>query len=171
MALPPREVGKVVSIANLTASGVIGAASTVTDTRVVLLTQTTTGLTLTLPVPSDATVVGALDVVNLGTAAFTMYGIIVTPGSTLWCLWTGSAWETETIPFIKTTVAGLNAMINVPIGTPAYATNGRALTGGAVGTFNTQAAGAGTGCAVTCATSSGTSSTWVVNGTTVALAA
>ena len=73
----------------------------------------------------------------------------------------------------RLTVAQLNALTNIAIGSFAFATNGRAVTG--VGTlgggFTTQFAGAGSGCLATCATSTATASTWVVAGTTTALAA
>lgn len=79
--------------------------------------------------------------------------------------------DVETPP--RLTVAALNALTNIPVGSYAFATNGRAITG--VGTLNggftTEASGSGTGCLVTCATSSSTASTWRIAGTTTALAA
>ena len=173
MALPPREVGKVSSVANLTASGVIGTASVDTDVRVIAIAQTTAGLTFTLPNPSDTSAVIGLDVINTGTAAFTLYGTVVMPSTALRCAWTGTAWIGEAVGFIKATVASLNALTNLVVGTPAFASNGRAITGvGALGGgFTTQATTLGTGCAVTCATSTASASTWVISGTTQALAA
>ena len=71
------------------------------------------------------------------------------------------------------TVAQLNALTSIKVGSFAFATNGRAITGVAAlsSGFATQAAGAGTGCLVTCATSTATASTWVIAGTTTALMA
>ena len=73
----------------------------------------------------------------------------------------------------RLTVAALNALTNIVVGSYAFATNGRAITGvGSLGGgFTTEASGAGSGCLVTCATSSSTASTWRIAGTTTALVA
>ncbi len=97
MPLPPREVGKVSQIGNITASGTIGAASVDTDVRVITIAQTTPGLTLTLPNPGDTSALVGIDVENVGSASFAMYGMLVSAGSALRLVWTGSAWTPEPI--------------------------------------------------------------------------
>ena len=137
--------------------------------RVIVIAQTTAGLTLTLPAPSDASVISGLDVINSGTAAFTMYGETVQPGALIRCAWMGSAWASESGKVL--TVPGYTVG-NLPNGQPngslAFATNGRAITGGAVGTFTTQAQGTGTGVLVTwCASAAA----WQIAGTAVTVQA
>ncbi len=64
------------------------------------------------------------------------------------------------------TVALLPTGAGIKAGSLAYASNGRALTGGTLGALNTQAAGAGTGCLVTYS-----GSAWQVAGTASTVAA
>lgn len=175
MPLPPREVGKVASVANLTASGAIGTASVDTDVRVIMIAQTTAGLTLTLPSPNDASVVAGLDVLNTGTASFTMYGVVVAAGSLVRCAWTGSAWVAEALAASSASIAPSYTVASLPTtgvtaGQMAWASNGRAITGvGTLGAgFTTQASGAGTGCLVTWSSSA---AKWQIAGTTTTVAA
>ena len=168
MALPPREVGKVSAVANLTVSGAIGAAAIDTDVRVITMAQTTGGLTFTLPSPSDTSVIVGIDVLNIGTATFVMYGQSVPPASLLRLAWSGSAWIRRLADNPPSyTVASLPTT-GVVAGQTAWASNGRSITGvGTLGAgFTTQAAGAGTGCLV-----AWNGSAWQIAGTTTTVMA
>lgn len=80
-------------ISNLGTGGSIGsAASTVDVSPGAMINQTTTGQTLTLPSPTLTTEKALFTVVNVGTASFSLMGIIFYPGTGSIFEWTGSIW-------------------------------------------------------------------------------
>lgn len=89
-----------VTAPDVTESGPIGglsAQASVDIAAVFLVEQTTPGLVLALQNPNNPAAVGLALVVNKGTAAFTMYGLNVTPSATpqtsrALLLWDGTAW-------------------------------------------------------------------------------
>jgi hypothetical protein len=81
------------AIANLASGGPIGsAAQTVDNGQVFLVNQTTAGQTISLPSPSNPSVVRTVHVVNNGSTPFTISGVSVSPGVAKQHLWHGSAW-------------------------------------------------------------------------------
>jgi len=121
MSLAPKQVGAVAAIADLPTGGAItlGATARIEQYRAVTIGQTTAGQTATLPAPVDATVVFGLDVVHVGSAALTMYGVTLTPGSSTRFTWDGDSWNglagpAATLPTIVTlTPTAQNTIPNV----------------------------------------------------------
>ena len=82
-----------VAIPNLASGGAIGAApATVDNASAFLVNQTTAGQALSLPSPSDPSVVRTAHVVNVGSQAFTVGGVSHAPGAAVQHLWHGTAW-------------------------------------------------------------------------------
>jgi hypothetical protein len=91
--IAPKQLGLVFDSPDLPTGGVILTAGTVSQYRVVLVEQTTAGQTISLPTPSDPTIVIGIDVVNTGTASFTISTSSVGIGTAARLIWNGSAWS------------------------------------------------------------------------------
>ena len=82
-----------VTLPNFTANGAIGtAAATVNITSVIAIAQTTAGIALTLPNPTQTQAGRLLLVANTGSQPVTVGGASVANGKMLPFLWTGTAW-------------------------------------------------------------------------------
>jgi hypothetical protein len=82
------------TIANLPTGGSIGtAADTVDICSSFAINQTTLGQTITIPSPTDTTAGDNIDIINIGTAPFTMSGKVVEAGSLAGAVWTGTVWN------------------------------------------------------------------------------
>ncbi|MDB5182188.1 MAG: exported protein of unknown function, partial [Candidatus Saccharibacteria bacterium] len=87
-----------VALSNFTASAAIGtAAATVNVATAFTVNQTTASIILTLPSPTTTTAGRIVYVSNIGTASFTMYNVVVSPGTTATYLWNGTAWTSAGI--------------------------------------------------------------------------
>ena len=92
MSFAPKQVGKVLTFANAPAGGVLGTGLALETARIISVTQTTVGQTMTLVPPVDTTALMTVRIANTGTAAFTLYGVSMTPGNTAMFMWSGTAW-------------------------------------------------------------------------------
>ena len=82
------------TIANLASGGAIGtAAATVDINSVFLINQTTTGQTITIPNPTNATLSQIITIKANSTASLIAYGRIINAGDSNSFLWNGSAWS------------------------------------------------------------------------------
>jgi hypothetical protein len=90
--------GNVVSLGNFGGDGAIGsAAATVDATSTILINQTTTFRSLTIPNPSITTAGRMVRIVNTGSAKVQVQGaVLIPPGRAMSFLWTGSAWLPDT---------------------------------------------------------------------------
>ncbi|MCW2763240.1 MAG: hypothetical protein JWR85_3441, partial [Marmoricola sp.] len=80
------------------ANAAIGtAAATVDGVTTFTINQTTANITLTMPNPTATTAGRIVYISNIGTASFTMYNVVVSPGNTATYLWNGSAWTSAGI--------------------------------------------------------------------------
>lgn len=83
-----------VALGNFAGGGSIGTAATTVDLGTwISVAQTTAAQTLTLPNPTDATGGRICLVSNVGSASFTLLGIVVAAGASLLAVWTGAAWS------------------------------------------------------------------------------
>ena len=98
--LAPKQIGLVSPINDLATGGVIALAVglRIEQHRALLVDQTTAGQALTLPAPVDDSVVMALQVSNIGSAAFTMYGVTLSVASSATFYWNGTAWTADVAP-------------------------------------------------------------------------
>lgn len=91
--LQPLSSAQATTLGNFATGGSIGTAATTVDiANFVFVAQTTAAQTLTLPSPTDATLVRTLYVGNTGSASFSLLGQTVAAGAALLALWSGSAW-------------------------------------------------------------------------------
>ena len=82
-----------VAVGNLAGGGAIGtAAATVDIAETITCNQTTAGQTLTIPNPTDNALGHPVEILNIGSQAFTMLGASVAAGGALRAIWTGAAW-------------------------------------------------------------------------------
>ncbi len=82
------------TITDKASGGAIGTAAATVDTVTsFLVNQTTAGQTLSLPTPTTVTAGRTVVVSNVGSAAFTLGGVSITPGNSAILLWNGSAWS------------------------------------------------------------------------------
>ena len=78
MALTPKQLGRQESFGNQTVNGAtVALASKTENYRSLLLAQTTAGINVLLPNPSDTSISFAIDVFNSGTADITVNGLSV----------------------------------------------------------------------------------------------
>jgi hypothetical protein len=91
--IAPKQLGLVFESPDLPTGGVILTAGTVSQYRVVLVEQTTIEQTISLPTPIDPAIVIGIDVVNTGTASFTISTSSVGIGTAVRLIWNGSAWS------------------------------------------------------------------------------
>ena len=100
MAIQVKQIGVVEPIADLATGGAISlaVASRIEQVRAVTINQTTASQTITLPAPVDASVVFSLDVHNIGSAEFSLYGVSLAAGQMARYGWNGSAWAPDAAP-------------------------------------------------------------------------
>jgi hypothetical protein len=88
-----KQTSKTAAIADLPTGGEIVLPSGVIDQyRLVILSQSTSGQSITLPQPTDVSINLSIDVVNNGSSSFTLYGATVEQNSTTFAAWEGSKW-------------------------------------------------------------------------------
>jgi hypothetical protein len=116
------------AIANLATGGSIGTAATTVDIASTFnINQTTAAQVITLPSPTDATAGDRLVVNNIGTASFTIGGLLIPINSTSNFVWTGTAWVTDAnvgrnmgaVVTLATMIVGNNTVthnLNMPTG-------------------------------------------------------
>ena len=82
------------TLGNFAANGTIGTAATTVDIKTTFnIDQTSTGVTLTLANPTDATAGRIAYVNNTGTGIFFLYGTQVSPGASRALMWNGTKWS------------------------------------------------------------------------------
>lgn len=82
-----------IALANVAAAGPLGtAAATVDVVSSLTINQTTAGIALTIPAPTDALAGDRLTVGNVGTAAVTVAGVPLAPNEFAEWVWSGTAW-------------------------------------------------------------------------------
>lgn len=92
-----------VNLANFAANAVIGtAAATVDVASTINITQTTAGITLTLPNPTQTQAGRLLLVNNIGTQSVTVGGKSIAPATGILYSWSGAAW----IPYVQAATLG-----------------------------------------------------------------
>jgi hypothetical protein len=114
---------------NFATGGSIGTAPITVDIASTFnINQTTVGQIITLPTPTDTTAGDRLVVNNVGTASFTMGGLLIPAGTSGKFNWTGTAWITDAnvgrnmgaVVTLATMVAGNNTVTHnlaMPAGT------------------------------------------------------
>lgn len=93
--LPPSMQSSMISVSvlNLATGGAVGtAAATVDVADLILVAQTTAAQTLTIPSPTQSSLIRKVIVGNSGSASFTLLGQTVAAGAALGAVWNGSAW-------------------------------------------------------------------------------
>jgi hypothetical protein len=97
--IAPKQIGlQAVDIADVAAGGNIPLPATtfIDQYRALSVKQTTASQTLTLPNPTDVSVLYSVNVTNTGTASFTIYGVDLAPNASTWVTWNGaSAWTDD----------------------------------------------------------------------------
>jgi hypothetical protein len=91
----------IVSLGNFSVSGVIGGGAATVDTAsLIKINQTTVGVQLSLPNPTDTTGGRMVQIANYGVVPFTMLGLQVEPRTARNALWDGAAWAftAEVVP-------------------------------------------------------------------------
>lgn len=122
-SIAPKQVGLVGVVANAVAGGVatFTGATNIEQLRLIDFNQTTAGQTFTLPAPADTSVQFVLDVVNTGTASFSLYGMTVGAGTGAMVAWSGTMWVVTppaSAANVETaTITALNTVANLA-GTP-----------------------------------------------------
>ena len=96
----PKQVGLVEAVADLATGGAVtlATAARTEQLRAMTIAQTTAGQSVTLPDPTDTSVIFSLDVINIGSAAFTMYGVTVSANAKARFAWTGTAFVPDVAP-------------------------------------------------------------------------
>lgn len=87
-----------VALPNFAANGALGTAITTVDiASTFVITQTTAGISLTLPTPTDATAGDRLVVINstASTTGITVAGVPLSIGEQAMFTWSGTAWITN----------------------------------------------------------------------------
>ena len=114
----PKQVGKVAAIANLATGGAVAltAPLVIEQLRAMTINQTAIAQTITLPAPSDTSIIFAVDVLNIGTASFTMYGVVVPAAGSSTFHWNGTAWTNDAAAAAVPTVTAMTptALNTVP---------------------------------------------------------
>jgi hypothetical protein len=81
------------TVTNFAANGAIGTAAATVDFRSgMVIPQTTAGIALTIPAPTNATAGRIFRIANTGTAQFTAGGFAVPASGYIDLLWNGTAW-------------------------------------------------------------------------------
>lgn len=93
------EVLRALTTANFAANGSLGTAATTVDLfSTVLIPQTTAGIAVTLPSPTNTTAGRRLVVGNTGTTSVTVGGAAIPSGQSIEYVWSGTAWLPLAIP-------------------------------------------------------------------------
>ncbi|HPC92131.1 MAG TPA: hypothetical protein P5317_07625 [Myxococcota bacterium] len=108
------QVVRQTTLANFAANAAIGtAAATVDPFSTIAIPQTTAGITLTLPNPTNAQAGRLLTVVNTGTAAFIVAGQKVWPSGEVKFSWTGTAWVAlKHMPYLTPIATAVGITLN-----------------------------------------------------------
>ena len=122
MNLHQKQVGKAVSLTNFSASGVVGTAlATVDGGRVLSIAQTTAGIILSLPNPTDLITPFQLLIRNTGTVSFKIGQNLIGSGSGSIYSWAAGVWglvgPINAAAILPVTIT--NKTINGSIGTAA----------------------------------------------------
>lgn len=100
MAMAPKQIGKVYTVPNLTASATITLPSPPETYRLLRFNQTSVGsFNATLPTPSDTSIHFAIDIVNIGSEIVRVNLVPVEPLEAFRLSWSGSAWAMVSSPF------------------------------------------------------------------------
>lgn len=96
-AIAPKQIGLDATIADLATGGAVTLPNSTRaeQYRVIAINQTTASQTITLPAPTDTSVRFSLDILNVGTASFTMYGVAISAGGATTMHWNGTAWTQD----------------------------------------------------------------------------
>ena len=93
------EVLRALTTTNFAANGSLGTAATTVDLfSTVLIPQTTAGIAVTLPSPTNTTAGRRLVVGNTGTASITVGGTAIPSGQSIEYVWSGTAWLPLAVP-------------------------------------------------------------------------
>ena len=140
--LAPKQVGLVTASPDMPTGGAVAlGALRAEQHRALTVNQTTAGQAITLPAPVDATVIFGLDVHNIGSASFTLYGVTVTAGASARYSWNGTAYSADVAPTANgstveiLTPSGQNAVPDVAVAPKAgssamFFVNGALATAG-----------------------------------------
>ena len=90
----PKQLGETASTVDMPTGGEVAVSGYIELYRALTVSQTTASQSLTLPAPFDATVVFGLDVINTGSAAFSLHGTDLPPNNSMHITWDGSQWVT-----------------------------------------------------------------------------
>jgi hypothetical protein len=86
-------VADFVTLLNFPANTVIGAAAATVDlVGLAIIPQTTAGISVTLPAPTNPVAGRRFTVANTGSQALTVQGLAIVGGTAALFLWQGNAW-------------------------------------------------------------------------------
>lgn len=132
MAMNPKQIGKTAAIANIAVNGAVAIPGAIEQYRSIKFAQTTTGITVSIPAPSDATVMFGLDISNTGSANFTITGIgTVAAGASMRANWTGAGWSAVSAAAMVGSAVSANGAAGI-VPTPAINTPYAKLIGSGV---------------------------------------
>jgi hypothetical protein len=124
-------IGGTLAINDVAGGGAIGANTATVDIYTIFkCTQTTTGQTLTLPTPSDATPGHSVTVINEGSASFTLLGNTVIPGASVSAIWDGGQWLINGASGIGKTIVLMSAATNLSSSTASSYLNNSTVNAG-----------------------------------------
>lgn len=92
MTVSPKMVGKVATLSDFAASGVLTGIGNIELYRLIVIAQATASIALTLPNPSDTSIDFVVTIANDGTASLVVGASSIPPGSACAYAWSGSAW-------------------------------------------------------------------------------
>lgn len=106
MTVAPKQIGLAISRSDMPTGGsiVLLPDTRSEQYRAFSISQTTAGQSITIPDPTDASVVFSLDVYNTGSASFAIYGVTLTAGSFARFGWNGDSWAPDVAPTSTGTV-------------------------------------------------------------------
>ena len=96
----PKQNGQNSVIADLASGGTVTlvAPKIIDNHKSLVIGQTTAGQVITLPAPTDVSIVHTVDVANDGSADFNMHGVNVSVGGFAGFMWQGAAWVPDVGP-------------------------------------------------------------------------
>lgn len=100
MRISPKQYARVAPVDNIPAAGpaVMPLGVRIDEVRGLTILQTTPNIAITLPTPTDQSIIYSIDVHNIGSEAFGMYGVTVTPAAFARFGWNGTAWVPDVAP-------------------------------------------------------------------------
>lgn len=99
-----------ITLANFTANGSIGTAPTTVDlSSYIKLNQTTAGISVTIPTPTDAVLGTVLYITNIGTQSININTIPLASTDTITFIYTGTAWKQDGSSFKLLNVISFSA--------------------------------------------------------------